>query len=170
MGRIPESEIYAAFVRMYNKIKCHADILLKPALAQLDDLNAALQRDDPAMLAVNRAIAEAAEQSHKISILRSRGLLDDEICAARLRGIDAKLTELRRKRRRLLNNEDLEETVEAIRRTADIIQGGSERLETFDEALFTDLVEKIIAESQTRIRFRLCGGIELAEKLRRCGR
>ncbi len=170
VGRIPESEIYAAFVRMYNKLKFHADILLSPALAQLDDLNAALHRDNPAMLAVNRAIAEAAERSHKISILRSRGLLDDEICMAQLRDSNARLAELRRERRRLLKNEDLEETIEAIRRTAGIIRSGPEQLEAFDESLFAELVEKITAESQTRIRFRLCGGIELTEELRRCGR
>ena len=40
----------------------------------------------------------------------------------------------------------------------------------FDEALFADLVEKITVESQTRIRFRLYGGIELAEQLREVGR
>ncbi len=33
MGRIPESKVYAAFVRMYNKLKYHEGIILKPALA-----------------------------------------------------------------------------------------------------------------------------------------
>ena len=41
MGRIPETEIYTAFVRMYNKLKFHEGIILKPALAQLHDLNTA---------------------------------------------------------------------------------------------------------------------------------
>lgn len=57
VGRIPETEIYAAFVRMYNKLRANADIVLKPALTQLDDLERALQRENPAMLEVNRAIA-----------------------------------------------------------------------------------------------------------------
>ena len=64
MGRIPESKVYAAFVRMYNKLKYHEGIILKPVLAQLHDLNDALQRDNPAMLEVNRAIATASEQSY----------------------------------------------------------------------------------------------------------
>ena len=34
----------------------------------------------------------------------------------------------------------------------------------FDEELFERLVEKIIAESQNRIRFRLYGGLELTEQ------
>ena len=170
MGRIPETEIYTAFVRMYNKLKLHEGIILKPALAQLHDLNDALQRDNPAMLEVNRAIATASEQSYKVSALRSRGLLDADACAAKLLEIEAKLAELRRERRRLLKNEDIEEVMDTLRQTADIIHSGPERLDSFDEALFADLVEKITAESQTRIRFRLYGGIELTKQLREVGR
>ncbi len=170
MGRIPEREIYAAFVRMYNKLKHNAAIILKPALAQLDDLNAALQRGNPAMLAVNKAIADASEQSYKITTLQTRGLLDADVCATRLRDINAKLTELRRERRRLLQSEDLEDVMEALCQTADTIYAGPDRLVGFDKALFTDLVERITAESQTRIHFRLYGGIELTEQLREVSR
>ncbi len=170
VGRIPETEIYAAFVRMYNKLKLHEGIILKPVLTQLHDLNEALQRGNPAMLEVNKAIATASEQSYKVSMLRSKGLLDEAACSAKLLDIEAKLAELRRERRRLLKNEDIEEVIDTLRQTADIIHSGPERLDSFDEALFADLVEKITAESQTRIRFRLFGGIELTEQLREVGR
>ena len=170
MGRIPESEIYAAFMQMYNKLKHHEGIILKPALAQLRDLNDALQRGNPAMLEVNRAIATASEQSYTVSTLRSKGLLDEAACSAKLLDIEAKLAELRRERRRLLKNEDIEEVMDTLRQTADIIHSGPERLSGFDEVLFADLVEKITAESQARIRFRLYGGIELSEQLREVGR
>lgn len=166
MGRIAEREIYAAFVRMYNKLRLHEGIILKPALAQLRDLNAALQRSSPAMLAVNKAIADASEQSHKVATLQSRGLLDTAACTAKRQAIECRLTELRRERRRLLKNEDLEEVADALRQTADFIRSGPEQLEDFDEVLFADLVERITAKSQTRIQFRLYGGIELAEQLR----
>ena len=166
VGRIPESEIYAAFVRMYNKLRLHEGIILTPALTQLDGLNAALQQGNPAMLAVNKAIAEATAQNYKVSQLKARGLLDEDACAARLLAINAKLTELRRERRRLLKNEDIEDVIDALHRTADTLHAGPEALDSFDESLFADLVEKIIAESQTRIRFRLYGGIELTAQLR----
>ena len=122
------------------------------------------------MLEVNRAIATTSEQSYKVSALRSRGLLDEAACSARLLDIEAKLTELRRERRRLLKNEDIESVMDTLRQTADLIHSGPERLERFDETLFADLVEKIIVESVTRIRFRLYGGIELTEQLREVGR
>ena len=170
MGRIAEDEIYGAFVRMYNKLKLHEDIILKPALIQLRDLNDALQRGNPAMMAINKAIAEASEQSYNVSVLQSRGVLDASICTVKLQAIESKLTDLRRERRRLLKNEDLEGVLETLHQTANMIHTGPERLEDFDEVLFADLVERIIAESQTCIRFRLYGGIELTEQLREVGR
>ena len=170
VGRIPETEIHAAFVRMYNKLRANVDIVLKPALAQLDDLEAALQRENPAMLEVNRAIAQAAEQSHNISKLQAAGLLDADACAAKLNAINIQLTQLRRERRRLLEHDDIEDAISRLHRTADTIKSGPEQLDTFDESLFEELVERIIAESQTCIRFRLWGGVELAEKVRRAKR
>ena len=166
MGRIPESALYAAFVGMYNKLKQNAGIVLQPALKQLEELKDALQRSDPAMLAVNRAIAQASEQSHRISQLQAAGLLDADACAAKFNEINARLTQLRAERRRLLKNEDIDDAIDALQRTADLIQCGPERLEGFDEGLFHDLVERIVVESQTCVRFCLRGGLELTEQLR----
>ena len=166
MGRIPESALYAAFAGMYNKLKQNAGIVLQPALKQLEELRDALQRDDPAMLAVNRAIAQASEQSHRVSQLQAAGLLDADACAAKFNEINARLTQLRAERRRLLKNEDIDDAIDAIQRTTDLIQCGPERLEGFDEGLFHDLVERIVVESQTCVRFCLRGGLELTEQLR----
>ena len=162
-GRIAEQDVYAAFVRLYNKLKLHAGIILKPALDQFNALNAALQRGNPAMLSVNLAIAEVAEQSHKISVLQSRGLLDADACAVKLQEINAKLAQLRRERRRLMKNEDIEETLEALQRMVDVIHDGPDRIESFDEALFAELVDKVIVKSKTCVCFHLYGGIELTE-------
>ena len=65
-----------------------------------------------------------------------------------------------------MKNVDLEETIEALRQTADAVHEGPDRLEDFDETLFADLVEKITAESSVCIRFHFHGGIELTERLR----
>ena len=166
MGRIPESALYAAFVGMYNKLKQNAGIVLLPALKQMEELRDALQRDDPAMLAVNRAIAQASEQSHRVSQLQAAGLLDADACAAKFNEINARLAQLRAERRRLLQNEDIDDAIDALQRTADLIQCGPERLEGFGEGLFHDLVERIVVESQTCVRFCLRGGLELTEQLR----
>ena len=167
IGRIAEEKIYAAFVRVYNKLQRNAEVILKPALKQLSDLNEALLRDNPIMLEINKAIADTAEQEYKLNKLQTAGLLDTEACIAKTRNINAKLLELRAKRRRLLENEELEELSETIRQTIQELAEGPEKLIEFDENIFNTLVEKITVESNSRLRFRLYGGIELPEILYR---
>lgn len=79
--------------------------------------------------------------------------------------ISAKLAQLRRERRRLAENEALDEVMDALRKVRQTILDGPKQMDDFDDDLFESLVEKIIAESQTEIRFRLYGGLELRERL-----
>lgn len=159
-----ERDVYTAFIRMYNKLQLHEGIILKPALDQMEALETAIQRENPAMLEINRAIAQATDQNYKISKLRSSGLLDADACAAKLAALEAQLTQLRVKRRRLLRNDDISEVAEMLRQTMDTLRQGLERLEEFDETLFTELVEKIVV-SPTTLRFLLNGGFEVTERL-----
>lgn len=149
---------------MYHRLKSNADIILAPALRQLNTLDTILRQNHPQLLTINRAIAEATEESHKISTLRANGLLDADICAARMNAISARLAQLRGERRRLTENEAIDETMDALRKVEQTLLNGPERLACFDEELFERLVDKIIAETQTRIRFRLYGGLELTEQ------
>ena len=159
-----EQAVHTAFVRMYNKLRLHEGIILQPALRQMEELETAVQRENPAMLEINRAIAQATEQNYKISKLRASGLLDADACAAKLAALDAQLTQLRIKRRRLLKNDDISEVSEALQQTADTLHQGPERLDEFDRELFADLVERITADSSYNLRFRLKGGFEVAER------
>ena len=148
---------------MYSKLRLHEGIILRPALNQLEVLETALQRDNPAMLEINRDIAQATERSYKISKLRNSGLLDADACATQIAVNNAQLTQLRAKRRRLLKNDDISEAAEALRQTVSLIRQGPERLDKFDETLFEELVEQITA-TPTGLRFRLYGGIEVTEQ------
>ena len=151
-------------LELTNEVMRSADIILAPALRQLNTLDTILRQNHPQLLTINRAIAEATEESHKISTLRANGLLDADICAARMNAISARLAQLRGERRRLTENEAIDETMDALRKVEQTLLNGPERLDGFDEELFERLVEKIIAESQNRIRFRLYGGLELTEQ------
>lgn len=122
------------------------------------------------MLAVNKAIAQASEQSYNISKLQAAGLLDADACTVKFNEINAQLAKLRMERRRLLENEDIDDAIDALQQTVDLVRHGPERLEEFDEGLFHDLVEQIVVESQTRIHFHLQGGIEVTEQLGETGR
>ena len=96
--------------------------------------------------------------------------MDADACTVKFNEINAQLAKLRMERRRLLENEDIDDAIDALQQTVDLIQHGPEYLEEFDEGLFHDLVEQIVVESQTCVRFRLQGGIELKELLKETGR
>ena len=163
VGRIEEGEILEAFMRMYRKLKRFRHVILRPALKQLESMKNALHRNTPKMTETNLAIAQAAEQSHKITQLQAAGLLDPDACAVKLAEIDSRLNRLRMNRQRLLKNEDIDMQMQTIQNTLGRIKTGAENPTEFDGLLFQDVVEKIIAVSQEEIRFRLYGGIELTE-------
>ena len=148
-----------------NKLRLHEGIILRPALDQMEALESAVQRENPAMLEINRAIAQATEQNYKISKLRASGLLDADACAAKLAALDAQLTQLRAKRRRLLRNDDISEMADALRQTVETLHQGPEQLDEFDEELFNEMVEKITVDTDHVLRFRLRGGFDVAEPL-----
>ena len=162
---VRERDIYTAFIRMYNKLRLHEGIILRPALDQMEALESAVQRENPAMLEINRAIAQATEQNYKISKLRASGLLDADACAAKLAALDAQLTQLRAKRRRLLRNDDISEMADALRQTVETLHQGPEQMDEFDEELFNEMVEKITVDTDHVLRFRLRGGFDVAEPL-----
>ena len=124
IGRVSEQEIHAAFARAYRKLKAYADILLHPALKQLSDLNAALQKGNPAMLKVNRAIAETDKRHYKITKLMNSGILDETVGGKKLRELNIQMTALRRERRQTLKNGEIEELIEILRKTAADIMNG----------------------------------------------
>lgn len=150
---------------MYHKLRTHDGIVLAPVLKQMEALSDALHRGNPAMLAVNTAIAAASEQSYHLTKLHTAGLLDKAALSTKQAELNAKLTELRRERRKLLCNEDIDEQVDTLRLTIDTIRNGPETLSSFDEALFTKLVERMVVDTQGTIRFQLYGGFEFQETL-----
>ena len=50
------------------------------------------------------------------------------------------------------------------------LEDGPADLDSFDEELFCELIDRIIVESNTRIRFRLKNGLELPESIERMER
>ena len=165
IDRLAELEIYEAFVRIYNKLWQNAKVVLKPALKQLANLSEAMLRDNPAMLEINKAIADMAEQEYKFNKLQAVGLLNGDACIAKTRSINVKLLELRAKRRQLLENEEIEDLSEMLRQTNKELAMGPENLTEFDENIFNTLVKKITVEANNRLKFRLYGGIELPEEI-----
>ena len=126
-GRVPEAELYAAFMRMYNKLKRNTGVVLLPAIKQMEELRDGDPKGQSRYAGREQAIALASEQSYNISKLQTAGLLDTDACTAKFNEINARLAELRAERRRLLENEDIDDAIDALQQTVDLIRHGPER-------------------------------------------
>ena len=169
VGRVAESETYSAFQRMLVKLKKHSAILLRPALTQLLDLRDAMGRGNPEMLALNTQIAQMTEQVHVLNRLRTKGILDTDTYFAKCNAVNANINELRGKRRAILQSED-DDTIDQLKELIRIIEQSPDEQGGFDTVIFEQIVEKIIVDSQERIRFRLLGEVELTERIQGKGR
>ena len=59
----------------------------------------------------------------------------------------------------------MDEVMDELLKVQQAVLDGPDQLDAFDDDLFESLVEKIVAESQTMLRFHLRGGLELTERL-----
>jgi len=166
VGRIPEKEIYKAFNTMALKLKYNLTTVLAPAIAKLQEMREAEARNNGDMLEVTRDIATLHEQSLILSRLRERNLIPTDSFLEKNASIHARLAELKKKRRILLEANDAGHTnIQKITELLHIIKD-AEITDEFDEQLFADIVEEIRAYSQERICFRLIGGLELEAEIR----
>ena len=83
--------------------------------------------------------------------------------------LSEQLRRLKQEKARLLDT-DSDDLADRTRDLMDTLTDGPDFLDSFDAELFDALVEKIIVDSNERLRFRLKNGLELAEQIERTKR
>ena len=164
--QIPETEITDAFLRIYFTLKHHGDQVL-PQLIQ--DLQAAkngklLWSED--IVELNKQIADIACQERLLAQLKQQAVVDPDIFIFQSNQLAEQRREAKLKKFRILRSED-DQTVQRTQELLDILEDGPDLLTTFDEALFSELVETITIQDNSTIRFRLINGLELPEHIER---
>ena len=76
---------------------------------------------------------------------------------------------LKQEKARLLDT-DSDDLADRTRDLMDVLEDGPDFLDSFDAELFDALVEKIIVDSNERLRFRLKNSLELLEQIERTRR
>ena len=83
--------------------------------------------------------------------------------------LSEQLRRLKQEKARLLDT-DSDDLADRTRDLMDALEDGPDFLDSFDAELFDALVEKIIVDSNERLRFRLKNGLELTEQIERTRR
>ena len=164
--QIPETEITEAFLRIYFTLKHHGDQVLTRLIQDLQTAKNGKLLWSEDIVELNKQIADIACQERLLAQLKQQAVVDPDIFIFQSNQLAEQRREAKLKKSRILRSED-DQTVQRTQELLDILEDGPDLLMTFDEALFSELVETITIQDDSTIRFRLINGLELSEHIER---
>ena len=165
--QISEQQLYVAFIKIYNILKANSRTLLSTLLQQLTELKTKSYTNGDKILEIDKQVADLSEQNLVLNRLRSKGYMDSALFTSQSNELIKKISILRSQRRKLLNLNDDDKTIDNTKLIIDILENGAPFIAKFDVTLFNDLVERITVNSQDEASFYLINGLELKEKIER---
>ena len=165
MLQIREDEIKDAFLRLYFNLHNNRQIFTY-LLKNLYTIRNRQMLWGADIIELNKRISDIISQSHKLTVMQKSGNVDPDIFIAKSNQLAEQLRQAKQQKERLQHQED-DGIIEATEQLLEAINAGPAMLESFDEELFCELIDKIIVESNTKIRFRLKNGLELPETIER---
>ena len=166
MSQIPEGKIYRAFLRLYYKLQHQGRPVLEQLLSNLQTARSRRILWSLDIVELNDRIAELTRQERLLAVLKKQGAVDPDIFISRSNRLAEQLRTAKQAKSHLMDAED-DQTITRTQELLDILDDGPEFLESFDGELFSEMIDKIIVESNERIRFRLINGLELTETIER---
>ena len=161
--RYLEESIYNAFLLLVNKLTINREYILKPLIGQLERMQSRNSSTQKNIYEIDRQIAALNDKNHLIAKFRSKGEIDAADFAADSGAINNRVNTLRAQRRKLLAEDENDEMIDGLKTLDTVIAGLDVVQIEFDESLFAEIVTNITAVSNTELRFRLIGGLELTE-------
>ena len=167
-GQIRIQEIEEAFIRLCYKLK-HAPEILQRVLGNLYEMTNHRMLWSPDVIELNKRISDILTQNQMLAVLKQQGLVDTDIFISKTNELAEQLRKLKLKKERLLEAKT-DDTLSQTKQIMEVIRDAPDCLEEFDAELFGELIDKIIVEDNTHLRFRLKNGLELRETIRRAVR
>ena len=167
--QLPEKEFYSAFQRMYFKLKHHGTPILAQMLSQLQTIRNRRMLWSPDVVELNNRLSDLSRQNQMLATLKQQGLIDPDIFIAQSNELTKQLRDAKLEKERLLDA-DSDSTAAQTQELMDVLEAGPDFLDAFDAELFGELVDKIIVDSSTQLRFRLKNGLELVESIEKAVR
>ena len=118
------------------------------------------------IVSLNNKICKIMEQDRQLNELNSLGLADPDFYIQRGNELAQQLRSTKLEKERLLEVQG-DDSLRKTRELMETLDAAPDYMETFDAGWFEELVEKIIVNSNTSLRFRLKNGLELTETIER---
>lgn len=162
---VAEKDVYAALIRMVNILRENYDSMIESTITALERLHSKANGTRHKMYEIDKTIADVNQQIHLLSQLQVQGILDPSDFAAQSNALANKVYRLRGDRMNLLHENEHDDNLIKLRRTAETIANLDEALTEFDEDFIRSIVEKIIVKSAAEIEIHLFGGLIFTEHL-----
>ena len=121
------------------------------------------------IISLNKKISDTLSQVQFLTQLQQQGGVDPDTFISSSNKLNEQLRRWKQEKTRLLDT-DSDDMIDRTREIMDVLSDGPDFLDQFNAELFDALVEKIIVESNARLRFRLKNGLELTEQIERTQR
>jgi len=160
--QIAEEEIYAAFLRLYHKLRLHGEPILKQMISDLQTIRERRMLWSQDIIELNKRISDINDQDRMLADMNRHGLVDPDIFISQSNELAQQLRAVKREKERILSEKD-DDTIPRTREMMEMLETLPEFLPAFDGEIFTDLIDRITADADNILRFRLKNGLELAE-------
>ena len=158
-----------AFLRLYFNLKNHGIDILTEMLKSLLAVRNRQMLWHPDIVELNKQISDISNQIYTVTLLNKQRLVESDFFISKSNQLAKQLRTAKQQKEKLLERED-DELIKMTRLIIESLEDGPADLDSFDEELFCELIDRIIVESNTRIRFRLKNGLELPESIERMAR
>lgn len=166
---IPEEEVEQAFLRLYYRLKHYGIEVLTQLISDLYAVRTGSLLWSENIVEINKQISDIASQERLLTQLKQQGSVDPDIFISRGNLLAERRRELKLQKERILRSEE-DHTIQQTQDLLDVLESGPDRMDDFDEQLFSDLVEKIVVINNEKLCFRLLNGLEVTEKIERTQR
>lgn len=159
---VPETEIQQAFLSVYNKLQMSQSHILQPIIDSLLQLKFLQEQANSAQQATRDDVQRLAKQKHNLTRIHTLGFIDNAQFLERSIAIDQQLQEKKKFLSKRTTDNGFEKVIFQTRNIQEQL-GSSPPLETFDDTIFTKLVN-CVQVSPTAIEFKFINGMTLSEK------
>ena len=158
-----------AFCRLYYKLKHHGSPIFTQMLSNLQKIRYSRMLWSEDVISLNKKISDVLSQVQFLAQLQQAGGVDPDTFISSNNKLNEQLRRLKQEKARLLDT-DSDDLADRTRDLMDVLEDGPDFLDSFDAELFDALVEKVIVDSNERLRFKLKNGLELTEQIERTKR
>lgn len=162
---LPEETIYAAFIKLHNKLLAHYTDILLPMQLSMQELHSRKFSGNVRVMDIYKEIAKLREQIHVLTKLRTKGFLSEAKYQEQVAEQNRKIQKLQKELHRLTEAENENNILEQLELLTATFEKRKHMMVSFEPETFDTLVNKIMASGQDKLEFQLIGGLNLTEEM-----